>query len=144
MTSYFLDTSALVKHYRMEAGSERIDALFADAESDLLISELGIVEFASTFQRLKNRREIEADAFSRALDRFTFDTTHRLTVLEFRSDSIKLARELVLKRSLRTLDALQVACALSAKSDDLVFASADTHLLTAARTNDLQILNPLE
>ena len=143
MTSYFLDTSALVKHYRIEAGSERIDALFADPDSDILISELGIVEFASTFQRLKNRREIDDDAFSRALDRFTFDTTHRMTVLEFRSDSIKLARELVLQRSLRTLDALQLACALSAKSHDLVFASADANLLTAAQTNALQVLSPL-
>jgi hypothetical protein len=30
MTRYFLDTSAVVKRYRQEVGTDRVDALFAE------------------------------------------------------------------------------------------------------------------
>lgn len=143
MTTYFLDTSALVKHYRSEPGSEQIDALFAESESTRMISELTIVEFASAFQRLNNNGEIDAVVMNHALERFTADTTDLIVVLEFRSDVIKLARESVLRHGIRTLDALQLAAALNAKSESPVFVSADEPLVQAARASGLAILNPV-
>lgn len=143
MTAYFLDTSALVKHYRSEIGSERINALFADSEAIRIISELAIVEFASTFQRLKNSGEVDDHVMNHALDRFTADATDQIVVLEFRSAVIKLARASVLQHGLRTLDALQLAAALSAKLKSPVFVSADERLVQAAEANGLNVLNPV-
>ncbi|MDE3088345.1 MAG: type II toxin-antitoxin system VapC family toxin [Chloroflexota bacterium] len=144
MTTYFLDTSALVKHYRSEPGSERIDALFAETESTRIISELTIVEFASAFRRLTNRGEIDDVAMNHALRRFTADTTDNLVVVEFRSDVIKIARDTVLQHSLRALDALQLAAVLSATRRSPVFVSADANLLSAAQVNGLETVNPLD
>ena len=52
VTTLFLDTSALVKHYRAEQGTARVDALF-DRENDLAISELSLVELVSALQRVR-------------------------------------------------------------------------------------------
>ncbi|OGO38873.1 MAG: hypothetical protein A2Z03_04475 [Chloroflexi bacterium RBG_16_56_8] len=144
MSFYFFDTSALVKHYRSEIGSERVNKLFADANSMVFVSELAIVEIASSFQRLKNRGEIDEDTMNKALARFNFDTTGSLVVLGFRSDAIQVARQLVLDYKLRTLDALQMASALAFKLLSLVFVCADSNLLNAAKANGFLALNPLE
>ena len=44
MKVYFLDTSALVKRYHQERGSEVIDALFAEQDRRIVISDLSIIE----------------------------------------------------------------------------------------------------
>lgn len=44
MKVYFLDTSALVKRYHRERGSEVIDALFAEQDRRIIISDLSIIE----------------------------------------------------------------------------------------------------
>ena len=40
----FLDTSALVKRYHRERGSEVIDALFRERDQRIVISDLSIIE----------------------------------------------------------------------------------------------------
>ncbi|MBI4786691.1 MAG: type II toxin-antitoxin system VapC family toxin [Chloroflexi bacterium] len=144
MTSYFLDTSALVKHYRSEAGSKRVDAIFADAQSKIIISGLAIVEIASAFQRLKNQGDIDDAVLNHALDRFTADATGRLAVVSVDDESLHTARGLVLKHNLRTLDALQLTSAVKSKAQSPVFVAADDNLLAAAKAEGLVTLNPLE
>ena len=47
MTWYFLDTSALVKRYHGEAGTDAIDRIFAQSLAELVISRLALVEVTS-------------------------------------------------------------------------------------------------
>lgn len=143
MNTFILDTSALVKHYRRKAGSEAVDTLFADAQSTLIISELSIVEFASSFKRILNRGEIDSAAFNDALARFAADTAGRLVVVSFRSDSIHVARDLILMSALKTLDALQLASALDYKALDSTFVCSDHNLIQAAHAHGLNTLNPV-
>ena len=49
MTFYFLDTSALVKRYHLEAGSANVAKILAEPHSTHLISRLGLVEAVSAF-----------------------------------------------------------------------------------------------
>jgi len=65
---YFFDTSALVKRYHREPGTEVVDDAFDDLGTDCVISDLGIVEFYSAFaqhifevvrQRLQNSGETQ-------------------------------------------------------------------------------------
>ena len=44
-TSFYCDTSALVKLYHQEVGTARMEELFSQEENVLVISELAIVEF---------------------------------------------------------------------------------------------------
>ena len=144
MILYFLDTSALVKRYRIEQGTASILALFRDAESPLQISELTLVEITSAFQRLKNSGEIAAEAIEEALGKFDADTEQRLTIIKLTSDLIRQAKHNVVKHNLRPLDALQLACALSIKAQLPVFVAADDNLLVAAKAEGFVTLNPLK
>jgi hypothetical protein len=47
--SFYCDTSALVKLYHREAGTERMEEIFRQEDKTIIISELVIVEFYSTW-----------------------------------------------------------------------------------------------
>jgi len=47
MKTYFLDTSALVKRYHQEVGTDIIDKIFGEEGKVLFISDLSIIEFHS-------------------------------------------------------------------------------------------------
>ena len=49
MVRYFFDTSALVKHYHAEAGTETVDRLIDEPGAELLIARLTLVETISVF-----------------------------------------------------------------------------------------------
>ena len=59
---YFFDTSAVVKIYHQETGSDRILPLYRSGDT-IMISELSKVEFLSTVhKKLKNRRNNRGDS----------------------------------------------------------------------------------
>ncbi|MBI5653518.1 MAG: type II toxin-antitoxin system VapC family toxin [Chloroflexi bacterium] len=143
MTTFFLDTSALVKQYRQELGTARVQALFDDDTNALSISELSLVELTSAFVRLGNQNEITQETMNEALGKFDADTENRFTVIELRGDLIRQARALVAQHKLRALDALQLASVLAVQSESPTFVSADERLIQAAQANGLNTLNPV-
>lgn len=142
MLFYFFDTSALVKRYHREPGSDRINAIFDDQDNVLIISELAIVEMASALQRKRNRGEITLHAMNGAMAQFDNAVLNDLIVLGFRSGFIQQARDLVRQRSLRTLDALQLTAALEFSALAPVFVCADEGLCRTASDVGLVVLNP--
>ena len=70
MNVYFLDTSALVKRYHWEQGSEGVDALFAEPDRHLIISDLSIIELGSALTKKVREREITPEKYHRALGLF--------------------------------------------------------------------------
>mgnify|MGYP001140784162 CR=1 FL=1 len=142
MAFYFFDTSALVKRYHLESGSERVNAIFEDQDNILIISELAIVEMASALQRKRNRGEITLQAMNDALAQFANEVLSGLIVAGFRSGFIQQARDLVLQHGLRTLDALQLTSALEFRALSPVFACADVRLRQAASDMRLAVFDP--
>ena len=63
MSFYFLDTSALVKRYHLELGTEIVDAVFAENSSTRMISDLGVIEFYSTFTKKVRTGELSEVGF---------------------------------------------------------------------------------
>jgi len=49
---YLLDTSALLAHYREEAGAEQVQALFDREEHELLLASVSLPEFARLLRDL--------------------------------------------------------------------------------------------
>jgi len=139
---YFFDTSALVKRYHLEPGSDRVNAIFDDRDNILIISELAIVELASALQRKRNRGEITLQAMNDALAQFANETLSDLIVAGFHSGFIQRARDLVLQHGLRTLDALQLTSALQFRALSPVFVCADAGLRQAASNAGLAVLDP--
>ena len=46
MSSYLLDTTALLAHFRQETGAERVQTLLDDEAADMYICSISITEFA--------------------------------------------------------------------------------------------------
>jgi predicted nucleic acid-binding protein len=56
--SFFLDSSALIKLYHEEPGTERVEEIFATSETSLVVSELAAVELQSALARKVRTGEI--------------------------------------------------------------------------------------
>lgn len=56
---YLLDTSALLAHYRKEAGWEAVQALFESSNAEIIIASISLTEFS---RRLRDLGATEAEA----------------------------------------------------------------------------------
>ena len=143
---YFLDTSALVKRYRAEDGTEAVDALFDDGANTVVMSALSLPESARALDSHVRRGEISVGDARLALSRLYVECHQgSLAVLEIRRRDIFHANELILEYHLTAPDAIILATALSLAPQTPIFVCADIRsgLLQAARSCGLSTLNPL-
>jgi predicted nucleic acid-binding protein len=114
MTVCFLDTSALVKRYRRERGSDAIDALLAEQGRRIIFSDLSIIEFGSALSKKVREGEIIPEKYQRALGFFCQDIVTEIIHMEVLGDTdealaVALIEKDVFRSNLRTLDSLQLA-----------------------------------
>lgn len=142
MKFYFLDTSALVKRYHSEKGTDKIDKIFSEDDRAIVISSLSITEMVSALNRKKEDKIILKEDLEIALSKFFHDAIKDFLVIELDGEHIKDSIMLVLKRNIRTLDSLQLAVALSLKELKVTFVCADKKLVAVAEKEGLQTINP--
>jgi uncharacterized protein len=149
MAEYFHDTSAAVKHYRAELGTAKVDALLADTASRHFLSALGVVEVHSVFARLVRVGQITDLEFHRLRGRLLCDVASGLWyIVKVTSADYQQAQELLVRhatmRSLRTLDAVQLAVALNLNAISPLdnFVCADINLCLIAAAEGLSVVNP--
>jgi predicted nucleic acid-binding protein len=149
MAEHFYDTSAAVKHYRDELGTPKVDSFLADTASRHYLSTLGVVEMHSVFARLARTGQITPVEFPRLRGRLLSDIASGLwRIVQVTPADFQQAQQLLVNhatiRSLRTLDALQLALALGLNAlvplDD--FISADANLCNVAAAEGLVVINP--
>jgi len=148
--AYFLDTSALVKRYVPETGSNWIQSITDVASNnDLAISQITWVEVYSAFARRQREGSLSTGELDILLQKFRneFDTQYR--VIEVDPALIESAGQLVIQYLLRAYDAVQLASGLYVQSvltsmpeTQLIFVSADNRLLNIAQSAGLAIDNP--
>ena len=142
-----MDTSAVVKRYVSEAGSAWVTSLAAPETGNVLvISRLATVEVCSVLARLQRSNKLpSSDSTRLRIDFLSHVDTQYLTIT-VDDDTLLRARDLVPKYPLRTLDAIQLACALEATTaldEALTFLCSDNDLLNAAAGEGFTIDNPL-
>jgi predicted nucleic acid-binding protein len=149
MASYFLDTSALVKRYHVEVGTQKIASILAERGSMHFISRLGLVEAVSAFALKVREGHIQPADFAAYRKRLMADVrTRTLSVVRVRAAHFKQADQLLQShgttRKLRTLDALQLATALDLRLRGVLdyFVCADANLCSIAATEQLAVINP--
>jgi len=104
---YFFDTSALVKRYIKESGSEVIDNTI-DKANNILVSALTHIETISAFRRLLAEEKIcEAD-YEKLKSELNKDFKD-FTILPVSQKTLNKAYQIVDTEDLRTLDAIQLA-----------------------------------
>ena len=143
---YFLDTSALVKRFRTEIGTDVVDRLFDDQVNTLVISSLSLAETARALDTHVRRGEISLGDARLTLARLYAECrADSLTLVDLHRDHVFRANDCILEFHLTTADALILATALHLAPEALVFVCADTRsgLLEAAEASGLSTLNPL-
>ena len=91
----FFDTSALIKLYHQEAGTERVEEIFGQAENSLIISELAIVEMYSPLARKVRTGEITPQAQEEALRNFEEDCARRFVIAPLGGAVLQKAKDLL-------------------------------------------------
>lgn len=80
--NYFFDTSALVKLYHKEKGTDTVLGIYKSRDK-IAISELARVEFYSTIYRKYRDGEIELKTLNILIKKFDSDSEERYDVLNF-------------------------------------------------------------
>lgn len=139
----YLDTSALVKRYIAEPGSQLVQHIL-QRHRPVGISRIAYVEAHAAFARLKNEKVLSRGDFESAAGAFDSDRD-AFTWIEVRAEVVVSAKNLAVTHGLRTLDALHLASALEFRQRvgrvDFFFVAADRKLLSAARGVDLQTID---
>ena len=150
VNAYFLDTSALVKRYVPELGSNWIQSITVPAAGNFLaISQITWVEVCSAFSRRQREGSLSGDEVDQLMGDFRTDFDNQYEVLEVDRTLIETAGALVMQNPLRAYDSVQLASALRVQSTlvsvpdtQLVFVSADNRLLNIAHSEGLATDNP--
>ncbi len=144
---FFFDTSALLKLYHREVGTDQVEEIFKQTDNTIIVSELAVVELYSTLSRKVRTGEITLQAQEEAFRNFENDCTQRFVVDPLSGSVIQKAKELLQKhgnaKALRSLDSLQLgACVTARIREELIFVCADARLLEVAESEGLQVANP--
>ena len=149
MTHYYWDTSAISKHYHVEVGTPKVDALLAEPAATHLISRLGVVEFRSMSAKAVRMGIFSTADFQSVNRQFFADMTNGVyQVIPLLNAHFQEAERLLMTHatvsSLRTLDAIQLAIALDLQRQGRLdyFVCADAHLCGVAAAEGLAVINP--
>jgi uncharacterized protein len=137
----FLDTSALVKLYLTETGSQ---ALLGRIENTVVaVSHLTYGETYATFARRLREGLVTPDEFRALQDAFENDWAS-LTKIPFSSEVLQHVPRLCTRYPLRGADAMQLACAsmLQEAPVKVLFATSDRQLVAAASSEGIAIFDP--
>lgn len=140
MNLYF-DTSALIKYFIIEKGSDKVDALMNKADN-VFVSAITEIETFSTFKRLLIEKAIDANDYKILINEFETDYQF-YTHINFDELISKNAKELIEKYQLKTLDSIQLGTAILLKDDIDFFVACDVKLLKSGKKEGFKIINPL-
>lgn len=142
---WFTDTSALVKRYVNESGSQWFRQELT--RHRIIISEVTAVEVIAALVRRFRKGEISEFALYRARKRFLahyYDQQYEVFDLDYQV--VEKALRAAFDHKLRAYDAVQLSTAMIAASGygrrKLFFLTADKQLETACLAEGLQVENP--
>jgi uncharacterized protein len=143
----FFDTSALVKYFHEEEGTDSVTPLIENIENDVWISELAFVEFVSALHKKYRTGVLGKREIALALDGFT--ETCAVFSVEPLGQSVTQEAVILLNQygptnNLRTLDALQLAAFSLIAETNSIFVSADINLCAVASLAGYTVINPSE
>ena len=137
----FFDTSALIKKYVTEDGSEKVDALMNKAES-IIVSVITAIEAHFTFKRLLIENAIDESDYQTLINEFEIDYPYYSHVV-FDELISSNAKSLIDKYQLKTLDSIQLGTAVLLKDEIDYFVVCDSKLVKAGKKDRLKIINPI-
>jgi predicted nucleic acid-binding protein len=158
MTTYFLDSSAVVRLYALEPGERLVRNLVRSAaafpaNSEVVVCDLAYPETVAALHRIARgndaaRRGLSAAALRLILPQVRQDLTPGSELLVMpASDFMARAAQLAERRVVQGADAVHIAAALEVRNfvqpgDRFVFVSDDIAQCRAAEGEGLEVLRP--
>jgi predicted nucleic acid-binding protein len=139
----FFDSSALVKKYLAEAGSEMVKKIL-DSSPVFAASKIAFPEIISAFNRKYKYGDISEDELEKAIKNFETDWICFNTV-EVKDDLFPIIKRIIKTYALRGADSIHLAAALWLRDtfkENIKFVASDVNLLKAAYEEGLKIVNP--
>ena len=149
MTIFYLDTSALVKRYKTEAGSDIIDYLYDNLPKghSLATSFLTVLEFVSAIRRLLKGNRISKDDFETIISTFSQELEPFL-ISSIEDRIVAEALNKVVNHALKSADSIQLSTVIELREimkdagEKVVFVCDDDELGKAGRRENLEVINP--
>jgi uncharacterized protein len=146
LNNVFADTSALVKRYVIALGSGWVRGWASSTSStSVVISSLTIVETVAALARRQRQGLLSASTFVHLRDNFLLHVDHEYVLVSLEHGTLVNAADLAVQHALRSLDAIQLACALEYRRTTgtlPTFVSADRNLLAAAAAEGFPVEDP--
>ena len=145
MNLYF-DTSALVKFFHIEKGTDKVTELILDVNNQISISERARIEFYSAIYKQFRNNNIDESDLQQAREGFKSQLKN-FRVERLGSAVVQKAEALFMEFGdqyfLRTLDALQIATFQLVAESDWSFVSTDNRLNDLADRLNYKVINPI-
>ena len=143
----FFDTSALVKFFHEEEGTDIVTDLILEQNNEVWFSELGRLEFISAIFRRFRNKELDEEQLNTAVD--SFENQIAAFNIEPLGHAVLEEAELFIKNYGRThgrkaLDALHLGTFSLISEKDWSFVVADGNLCKIAEVIGFNTLNPLK
>ncbi len=138
----FLDSSALVKRYIDEAGTEQVRLLMS-ADHRIVVSWLAYPEVLSAVTR-RSIGKLPDSEMQRFREQLSEDFS-RFLILDVAGQAIEAVDKIIASHGLRGADSIHLATALwFARSVDepVLFVASDRELIAAAKSELLSALDP--
>jgi len=151
MLFFYVDASAVLKRYTVEAGTPVVNHLFEKAgPKRLVVLQIGIAEVVSILVRKKNDGRLTHGAYAQAVTEFSTEVVNEadLRKISIGGGDITAALPLIQTHSINATDGLVLQSALSLAAElrtgghNLVLVTSDQRLLRAAPAEGLQTFNP--
>ena len=146
---FYLDSSALVKRYAVETGTEWVRALCSEPDHVIAVALIGFVEVAAAVAGKLRGRIIDQATGDVILTGLKADAVTQYLLLDVNQYVVDEAIELTGRHRLRGYDAVHLACALrlnralmDRRLPSLTLVAADNDLLKAAQAEGLETENP--
>ena len=127
------DSSALVKRYVLEEGSDKIDQFLQNA-SQLGLCTILVPEMISALNRRRREKILSSNNY-RTIKKHLMEDVHDAVVLQVTPSVISHSVKLLEMNALRAMDALHIACAIEWKAE--LFVTADKRQYDAAQKTGL-------
>ena len=153
----YLDSSALVKHYVREPGTDSLNARVAAEESAGHSLFTSVLTFAEVHHALANKlkdKSLSPVAFDQAKQSFEMDWINQLTIIELAPNILGFVPEIFERTLLKSGDAVHLASAFwirdlfrlsskyGPKGSRVTFTTSDRSLAQAAAASNLETFNP--
>jgi uncharacterized protein len=138
-----MDSSALVKRFVAEKGSDRVTVLVSSGEP-VATAKIAYAEIYAGLTRRRREGDVSEGDYAHACRQFEGDWRSYVRV-DLRDEILVLARDLIRRHPLRGYDSVHLASAIALArglEEEVTFLAADARLLRAARVEKLRAVNP--